>query len=188
MHMTSGTLTANLGDEPLTADEEAYLAGLEAYDAEDQGYSGIMCTRPDTIAAALLDSPAGLLAWIADKYRDWSDCGGELESRWDMDTLLTVATLYWVTGSIGSSFRIYYDYAHNEPRPDVTVPAAITLSHEPLMANFPKGLVERTMTDLRHWSTPDQGGHFMAHEEPQQVIEELRTFFRPLRSLVQASR
>jgi hypothetical protein len=118
----------------------------------DQGYSENMCTRPDTIAAALMDSPAGLVAWIIDKHRDWSDCGGDLEIRWDKDTLLTVATLY------------------------------CTLSSEPAYAMYPKSLAERVFTDLRHWNAPRRGGHFMAHEEPEQVAKELRAFFRPLRA------
>ncbi|GAA1681428.1 epoxide hydrolase [Fodinicola feengrottensis] len=182
VHMTSGTLTASLGEQPLTAQEQAYLDSLATYDVQDQGYSEMMCTRPDTVAAALMDSPAGLLAWIADKYRDWSDCGGDLETCWDKDTLLTVATLYWATNCIGSSFRTYYDYSENKPRPDITVPSAVTLSHEPAMAGFPRSLVERTLLDLRHWSTPERGGHFMAHEQPRQVVRELRTFFGPLRT------
>ncbi|MGW2229464.1 epoxide hydrolase family protein [Streptomyces formicae] len=183
VHITSAVVSADFEAAPPTAEERAYLDHLDAYDAEDQGYSEIMCTRPDTIAAALRDSPAGLLAWISDKYRDWSDCGGDLEARWDRDTLLTVATLYWATGSIGSSFRQYYDYVrHNRPVPPVTVPGAVTLSHEPAFAHYPKSLAERVLTDLRHWSTPRNGGHFMAHEEPEQVARELRAFFRPLRS------
>jgi epoxide hydrolase-like protein len=119
---------------------------------------------------------------IIDKYRDWSDCGGDLESRWDKDTIATVATLYWATGTIGSSFRQYYNYDLNQPTPAITVPAAITLSNEPGHAGYVRSLAERRCTDLRHWSTPGRGGHFMAHEEPEQVAGELRTFFRPLRS------
>jgi pimeloyl-ACP methyl ester carboxylesterase len=148
----------------------------------DQGYSEIMCTRPDTIAAALMDSPAGLAAWIIDKYRDWSDCGGDVEVRWDKDTLLTVATLYWATGTIGSSFRQYYNYPLNEPVPLITVPAAVTLSGEPAYAMYPRSLAERVFADLRHCNAPHRGGHFMAHEEPEQVASELRAFFRPLRA------
>jgi hypothetical protein len=129
-----------------------------------------------------MDSPAGLAAWIIDKYRDWSDCRGDVEIRWDKDTLLTVATLYWATGSIGSSFRQYYNYSLNEPVPQVTVPAAVTLSGEPAYAMYPRSLVERVFTDLRHWNAPHRGGHFMAHEEPEQVASELRAFFRPLRA------
>ncbi len=181
VHITSAVVTTDFRNQPPTAAERAYLYARDVYDAGDQGYSEIMCTRPDTIAAALIDSPAGLAAWIIDKYREWSDCRGDLESRWDKDTLLTVATLYWATATIGSSFRQYYNYALNEPVPPITVPAAVTLSNEPAYATYPRSLAERVFADLRHWSTPDRGGHFMAHEEPGQVASELRAFFRPLR-------
>jgi pimeloyl-ACP methyl ester carboxylesterase len=181
VHITSAVVTTDFTDQPPTAAEQAYLDARDAYDAGDQGYSEIMCTRPDTVAAALADSPAGLVAWIIDKYRDWSDCRGDLETRWDKDTLLTVATLYWATATIGSSFRQYYNYPLNEPVPQITVPAAVTLSHEPAYATYPRSLAERVFADLRHWSRPDRGGHFMAHEEPGQVASELRAFFGPLR-------
>jgi pimeloyl-ACP methyl ester carboxylesterase len=181
IHVTSAIVGDNFAERPPTVQEQAYLDARSDYDVNDQGYSEIMCTRPDTIAAALADSPAGLAAWVIDKYRDWSDCAGDLESRWDKDTLLIVATLYWATGSIGTSFRQYYNYPLNEPVPDITVPAAITLSNEPAYANYVRSLAERRCTDLRHWSTPQRGGHFMAYEEPEQVAAELRSFFRPLR-------
>lgn len=180
IHLTSAVITSDFSRDPATAEEQAFLDRLAAYDEQDQGYSEIMWTRPDTLAAALMDSPAGLLAWIIDKYRDWSDCDGDLERRWDKDTILTVATLYWATGSIGSSFRQYYDYPHNRPVTSITVPAAITLSNEPALAGLPRSLSERVCSDLRHWSTPGRGGHFMAHEEPEQVAEEIRTFFGSL--------
>jgi pimeloyl-ACP methyl ester carboxylesterase len=181
VHITSAVVTSDFSDQPPTAAEQAYLDARDAYDVNDQGYSEIMCTRPDTVAAALIDSPAGLVAWIIDKYRDWSDCGGDLETRWDKDTLLTVATLYWATATIGSSFRQYYNYPLNEPVPLITVPAAVTLSSEPAYATYPRSLAERVFGDLRHWNTPGRGGHFMAHEEPEQVASELRAFFGPLR-------
>jgi pimeloyl-ACP methyl ester carboxylesterase len=161
VHITSAVVTSDFSEQPPTPAEQAYLDARGAYDAGDQGYSEIMCTRPDTIAAALTDSPAGLVAWIVDKYRDWSDCQGDLETRWDKDTLLTVATLYWATATIGSSFSQYYN--------------------EPAYATYPRSLAERAFADLRHWRTPGRGGHFMAHEEPEQVATELRAFFAPLR-------
>jgi pimeloyl-ACP methyl ester carboxylesterase len=182
VHITSAVVTSDFSSQPATAAEQAFLDDRDAYDVNDQGYSEIMCTRPDTLAAALIDSPAGLVAWIIDKYRDWSDCGGDLETRWDKDTVLTVATLYWATGSIGSSFRQYYDYHLNKPVPPITVPGAVTLSSEPAYVTYPRSLAERAFTDLRHWSTPGRGGHFMAHEEPEQVASELRAFFGPLRA------
>lgn len=182
VHITSAVVTSDFSQHPPTPAEESYLDARAAYDVNDQGYSEIMCTRPDTVAAALTDSPAGMLAWIIDKYRDWSDCAGDLETRWDKDTLLTVATLYWATGTIGSSFRQYYNYPLNDPVPLITVPAAVTLSGEPGYASYPRSLAERVFTDLRHWNAPHRGGHFMAHEEPTQVADELRMFFRPLRS------
>jgi pimeloyl-ACP methyl ester carboxylesterase len=181
VHVTSAVITTDFQKGPPTAEEQSFLDALDAYGVNDQGYGAIMSTRPDTIAAALLDSPAGLAAWIIDKYRDWSDCGGDLETRWDKDTLLTVATLFWATGTIGSSFRQYYDYPLNKPLPTITVPAAVTLTNEPAYANYPKSLAGRLFSDLRHWRTPERGGHFMAHEEPEQVAGELRTFFRSLR-------
>jgi len=181
VHITSAVTSTDFGDQPPTEEETAYLKARAAYDISDQGYSEIMSTRPDTIAAALADSPAGLAAWIVDKYRAWSDCGGDIAARWDMDTILTVTTLYWATATIGSSFRQYYDYELNQPVPRITVPAAVTLSSEPAYAGYPRSFSERLCTDLRQWHAPGRGGHFMAHEEPEQVAAELRTFFRPLR-------
>jgi len=180
IHMIHPPFPASLDDAPLSDAEQAFLEAEEAYDQTDGGYSSIMVTRPDTVAAALVDSPAGLAAWIIDKYRDWSDCHGDLESRFTRDTLLTVATLYWVTASIGSSFRQYFDHHHNEPRPLITVPAGFTLSAEPVMANLPRSIPERACADIRHWSEPGRGGHFMPAEEPDLLAGELRHFFDSL--------
>lgn len=173
---------ASLDGQPLSAQERAFIEADEEYDKHDAGYSWMQKTRPDTIAAALVDSPAGLAAWIADKFRDWSDCHGDLESVIDRDTLLTVITLYWATGTIGSSFRSYYDYPHNGSRPVITVPVGVSKSAEPGMRSLPRSLAERACTDLRHWSEPDKGGHFMPLEQPEQLADELRAFFRPLRT------
>jgi pimeloyl-ACP methyl ester carboxylesterase len=165
----------------LSEREQAFLDAVDAYDKADGGYSEIMCTRPDTIAAALQDSPAGLAAWIVDKYRAWSDCGGDLESRFDRDDILTVLTLYWATGTIGSSFRQYYDWEHTPARPVVTVPTGVTVSAEPVLRDYPRELAERGFSDIRHWRGPTAGGHFLPMEEPELLAGDLRTFFRPLR-------
>jgi pimeloyl-ACP methyl ester carboxylesterase len=180
IHLIHPPFPAGFDDPPPSPAEQAFLDAEEAYDATDGGYSAIMGTRPDTIAAALVDSPAGLAAWLVDKYRDWSDCHGDLESRFDRDTLLTVITLYWATGAVGSSFRQYVDWPHNTPRPAITVPAAVTLSTEPVMAGFPREIAERSCTDIRHWNEPGRGGHFMPLEEPDLLAAELTAFFRSL--------
>ncbi|MHA4946907.1 epoxide hydrolase family protein [Micromonospora sp. SD19] len=180
IHMIHPPFPASFDARPLSAAEQAYLDAEAAYDETDGGYSAIMGTRPDTLAAALADSPAGLAAWIVDKYRDWSDNHGDLANSIDRDTLLTIITLYWVTGTIGSSFRQYADFGHNTPRPDITVPAALTVSTEPALANFPRSIAERACIDIRHWSEPGRGGHFMPLEEPDLLAGEMRKFFTSL--------
>lgn len=162
---------------PTSGEEEAFLAWGVEYDRADGGYSEIMLTRPDTIAAALVDSPTGLLAWIVDKYRDWSDCQGDLSRRFDPDDLLEVASLYWFTGSIATSFRQYYDWYRSRPRPTITAPVGVTLSTEPSMRGFPRSLAERACSDLRFWHEPGKGGHFLAIEEPDIVARDIREFF-----------
>jgi pimeloyl-ACP methyl ester carboxylesterase len=171
--------TPGSDDRPFTPAEQAYLDFRKVDDEVDGGYSAMQATRPDTIAAALADSPAGLAAWILDKWRAWSDCHRDLESRFKRDDLLTLVSLYWLTGSIGSSFRTYFDYPANPPRPMITAPAGVTLGIED--KDYPRELAERSYTDIRHWRDATAGGHFMPLEEPELLATELRTFFRPLR-------
>ncbi|MFF2272998.1 epoxide hydrolase family protein [Agromyces sp. NPDC058136] len=178
VHMIHGPFPADFDASPITPEEQAFLDADEERDETDSGYSDIMGTRPDTIAAALIDSPVGLAAWIVDKLRAWSDCGGDLESRFDLDALCELLTLYWVTESIGTSFRQYFDYPENPPRPTITVPVAVTLSSEPPFEFFPRSIAERAASDLRQYSAPGRGGHFLAFEEPALVAEELVAFMR----------
>ena len=177
VHLIHPPFPGSFDSPEVTPAEQAFLDADEAYDETDGGYSAIMGTRPDTIAAALTDSPVGLAAWIIDKLRDWSDNHGDLESRFDRDTLLTMITLYWTSGSIGSSFRQYVDWEHNRQRPDITVPTAVTLSSEPVFTGFPREIAERACSDIRHWSEPGAGGHFMPLEEPELLTREMRQFF-----------
>lgn len=165
-------------DAPANDEERRYLDSVDDYDHADGGYSEIMGTRPDTIAAALIDSPAGLLAWIVDKWHDWVD--GRLTDLIDRDTLLTLATLYWVTESIGTSFRQYFDYEQNPPRPTITAPLGIYLSNEPVMAGFPRSLAERAATDIREFTTAPVGGHFLGLEQPEATAHAVRAFFSRL--------
>ncbi len=131
-----------------------------------------------TIHPKLPDSPSGLAAWIVEKYRAWSDCHGDIESRYSKDLLLTILTLYWATGCIGTSFRTYYDYPHNTTAPLIHVPVAVTASTEDY--DYPRELAERSYTDIRQWRDADKGGHFMPLEEPDLLARQLRAFFHPL--------
>ncbi|RZS68379.1 pimeloyl-ACP methyl ester carboxylesterase [Agromyces ramosus] len=178
LHVIHGPFPADFDASPITPEEQAFLDADEARDETDSGYSWIMGTRPDTIAAALADSPAGLAAWIIDKYRAWSDCHGDLESRFDRDTLCTILTLYWVTESIGTSFRQYLDWPRNAERPTINVPVAVTQTCEPPFDLFPRSIAERAASDLRRYSAPGRGGHFLAFEEPQLIADELGAFMR----------
>ena len=179
IHTIHPKVAAATPDRPFSPDELAYLQQREREDEQDGGYSHMQVTRPDTLAAALLDSPSGLAAWIVEKFRAWSDCGGDVERRFSKNTLLTNVMLYWATGCIGTSFRSYHDYHHNPARPLVTVPTGVTLSTED--DAYPRELADRSYTDIQYWNRPGRGGHFFALEEPELIATDLRTFFRPLR-------
>ncbi len=145
-------------------------------------------TRPLTVAFGLGDSPAGLAAWIVDLFRSFSDCGGEIESRFTRERLLTNLTIYWVSAGIGPAMRGYYDFAHFETPPPpgtrVRVPSGFAVfadSYRPGSARPPRELAEHFFERITRWSRMPRGGHFAALEEPQLLAEELREFFRPLR-------
>lgn len=163
----------------LSAHETAFLSWLAARWEGGTAYSDIQATRPDTLAAALVDSPAGLAAWLVEKFRAWSDSDGDLESRFAKQDLLTTIMLYWVTGTIGTSFRHYRDSRSAAELPVVTVPAGITITLAD--AGMPRELAERTYRDIRFWNELSRGGHFAAKEEPVLVADDLRAFFRALR-------
>jgi len=169
---------------PLSEAERRYLEADGGWEAEHGGYAHLQGTRPRTLAFGLTDSPAGLAAYLVEKFRAWSDCGGDVLSRFDRDDLLAMVTLYWVTGTIGSSFLPYYDGRHRrEPaaRLKVDVPVAVALWHEPNLAAPPRELAERAMNVTR-WTQMPRGGHFAAAEEPELLAEDIRAFFRPLRA------
>jgi microsomal epoxide hydrolase len=147
---------------------------------EHWGYGGIQGTRPQTIGYALNDSPVGLAAWIVDKFRVWSDCEGDLEKSFTKDELLTNITIYWVTESITSSMRIYWEARHGErgSRARVTVPTAVALFPKEISLP-PRQWVEREY-NVTQWTVMPRGGHFAALEEPELFVEDLRRFARSL--------
>jgi microsomal epoxide hydrolase len=171
-----------LGDP--TPEERRYLDELAHWLREETGYQWIQGTRPQTLAFALTDSPAGLAAWIAEKFRAWSDCGGDLEAVFGRDRLLANIALYWFTGAIGSSFWPYYARLHGPwPIPDdapIGVPTGYCEFPREILRP-PRSLAERSFGDIRRWSVMPKGGHFAALEQPDALAEEVRALFRPLR-------
>jgi len=165
----------------VTAEESAYLESVQKWVADEGGYQHEQQTRPLTLAPALSDSPAGLLAWIVEKYRAWSDCGGDLSTRFTDDFLLTQASLYWFTNSISTSFRPYWEYAAGlTTRVErVDVPTAVAVFPHDL-TRPPRSWAERTYNVTR-FTTMERGGHFAPHEEPRALAADLTEFFRPLR-------
>ena len=151
---------------------------------EEAGYQAIQGTRPQTLAYALTDSPAGLAAWIIEKFRAWSDCEGDVEKRFSKDRLLTNIMIYWVSGCIGSSMRLYYENRHQPwllgPGERITVPTAYAAFPKEL-TRPPRSWVERAV-NLQRYTPMPRGGHFAAMEEPALLVEDIRAFFRPLRA------
>ena len=166
-------------------EERRYLDELSLFLKEETGYQWIQGTRPQTLAFALTDSPAGLAAWIVEKFRAWSDCGGNPESVFTKDQMLANIGLYWFTGAIGSSFWPYYARMHGPwPIPDgVTVPTGYAEFPREIL-HPPRSLAERTFNDIRRWTVMPRGGHFAAMEQPDALAHELREFFRPLRASI----
>src|SRR5262249_13334529 len=140
---------------------------------------------PQTLGYGLNDSPVGLCSWILERRRSWSDSGGDVETRFSKDDLITTAMLYWLTESIGSSMRFYWEAQHYawQPEPDrspvVEAPTAITLWPQELML-MPTPLME-SFYNLQRLEQMPSGGHFHPMEEPELLVEDLRAFFRGLR-------
>jgi len=165
----------------VTQEEQAYLDAVAAWFAEEGAYEHQQMTRPVTLSYGLSDSPAGLLGWILEKYRAWSDCAGELSSRFSDDFLLTQASLYWFTNTISTSFRPYYEFHRHFTQPvrRVTVPTAVAVFPADL-SQPPRSWAERTHNVTRY-TRMSRGGHFAAHEEPELLGEDLTEFFRAFR-------
>jgi microsomal epoxide hydrolase len=171
------------GDAPLSGADKADLAAMARFQAEESGYALQQGTRPHTLGAALNDSPAGLLAWIVEKFRAWSDCAGDPLSTFGRDPLLTNVMLYWVTGTITSSMRLYWESRRGgmwDQKPEVVrVPTGVA-RYPKEVVRFPRAWVERQY-NVTHWADLPRGGHFAAMEQPELFVEDVRCFFRSLR-------
>ncbi|MEI5103750.1 epoxide hydrolase [Streptomyces sp. PmtG] len=156
---------------------------LQAWARDRQGYADIQSTRPQTLAYGLTDSPVGQLAWITEKFKEWTDCDERPEEAVDRDRMLTNVMLYWLTGTAGSSARLYYERAHADywgaPPEHSTTPTALAV--------FPRDnflplrhIADRTNT-ITQWTEYDRGGHFAAMEQPELLVGDIRKFFAGLR-------
>jgi len=181
MHLTDvGYPTADRPD--FSAAERRYLDAVRDWSAREGAYMMLQSTKPQTLAYGLTDSPVGLAAWIVEKFRAWSDCAGDVERRFSKDELLTTIMIYWVTETINSSVRLYYEnrgIPPLAPEQRINVPAGVAIFPKDL-ALPPREWAERSLR-VERWTEMPRGGHFAAMEEPALLVEDLRAFFRPLR-------
>jgi len=172
-------------------DEQKYLDAIANFAQTQGAYALVQGSQPQVAALALCDSPVGLAGWIVEKFRRWSDCDGEIERKFTKDELLANVMLYWVTGTINSAFLPYYDVAQagamtwiaqkiKEWKGTSDVPAAFAMFPKDLSAP-PREWAERFF-NVQRWTQMPRGGHFAALEEPDMLAEDIRAFFRPLRS------
>jgi len=184
VHLTNFELLPTGPDfqPPLAHDERAYVDASERWWVREQGYKQIQRTKPQTLSFGLADSPVGLAAWILEKWRSWTDSNGLVEERFGGEFLFTLLTLYWVTGSMTTAVRDYYDNTWFPSLPDtehrIETPTAFAVfSHyfggEP---DPPREFVER-LYNVTRWTEMPRGGHFAAIEEPQLVADDLASFF-----------
>lgn len=173
--------------QPWTPDEQKWVESADTWWNDEGAYANQHQTKPQTLGYGLADSPAGMAGWIVEKYRSWSDSGGDVLARIGLERLLATLTVYWATGTITSSIRMYYEARHRAvplvAGEHITFPAGFALFANEFvpLPNPPRDLVERYFRVAR-WSELARGGHFPAIEEPQLLAEELRAFFRPLRT------
>jgi microsomal epoxide hydrolase len=166
-------------------DEARFNARIAYFLKEEAGYQQIQGTKPQTLAFGLTDSPAGLAAWIIEKFRTWSDNDGVPDSAISRDRMLANISLYWFTAAIGSSFWPYYGRLHAglpiSPEHPVTVPTGYAAFPKEIIVP-PRSIADKTYTNIRRWTEMDKGGHFAAMEQPAALAADIRDYFRPLRA------
>ena len=185
LHLTDpGFFSLDTGIPDLSENERKYLAAIQELWMQEGAYAMLHSTKPQTLAYGLNDSPAGLAAWIVEKFRSWSDCGGDIERRFSKDELLTNIMIYWTTETIGSSVRLYYENLHALPldflKERIEIPVGMAVFPKDFVPP-PREWVERRL-NVERWTGMPRGGHFTAMEEPELLAEDIREFFRPLRA------
>ena len=167
----------------LTAEEQADLVQMGNFQRQEAAYANEQGTKPQTLGAALNDSPAGLLAWIVEKFRTWSDCDGHPENCFSKDQLITNVMLYWVTQTSTSSARLYWETNQSgvlkEKLPFIGVPTGVARYPKEVL-RWPRSWVEQQY-NVTHWAVMPRGGHFAAMEQPELFGNDLQEFFRTVR-------
>jgi pimeloyl-ACP methyl ester carboxylesterase len=175
---------------PMSENEQGYAQSAMAWLRREGHHIAIQSAAPDVLSVGLTDSPAGLATYLVEKYRRWSDSGGDVERRFSKDELCDFLTMFWVTGTIGPSMRLYWAERHGRWRlsagESISVPSAIgvfpgdseggTESNTLATLNPPREWSERVLSDLRRWTVLPSGGHFGAWEEPEAYVEDLLAF------------
>jgi microsomal epoxide hydrolase len=157
------------------------LRARQAFFENERGYFLVQSTKPQTVAYGLNDSPAGLAAWIVEKFRSWCDCEGDVERKFTKDQLLTNITIYWATETVASAARIYYENQRAAAAQGgrVAVPMGCAVFPKELVLP-PRRWVE-ARDNITRWTEMPRGGHFAAMEEPELLVDDVRAFFRSLR-------
>lgn len=194
-YMFPPSLQARLSDDDESGEGSERSVRAARWVIDELAYTRIQGTKPQSLAYGLTDSPTGLAAWITEKWHGWSDCGTDVESRFSKDDLLTNIAIYWFTGTINSSIRLYYesdrDMVRLEEGQKVIPPAGFALesvvgtrprdpSDTPRMVAPSRAVLEKVF-DVHRFTLMPSGGHFMALEEPEALAREIREFFRPFR-------
>lgn len=175
LNMVGGSPPENASSQTLSRDEQAWVADFKRFQTELSGYFAIQSTKPATPAYALNDSPAGLAAWIGEKFYYWTDRRDNDQLTIPLDKLIGNIALYWFTGTIGSSMRLYYEYVRAPAEEKfVTVPTGGAIFPKELV-KLPKPWAEKRY-NLVHWSVFDRGGHFAAMEAPDLFMGDIRKF------------
>jgi epoxide hydrolase len=166
--------------EGLSDRDQERLKLFKRWQDEFSGYAILQSTRPQTLAYALTDSPAGQLAWIVERFKDWTDPAAELpEDAVDRDRILTNVTIYWLTATAGPAAQLYFEDAAGwgQTQKPSGVPTGVAV--------FPMDISIRRLAErehnITHWTEHDRGGHFAAMETPDLLTSDIRTFFKPLR-------
>lgn len=164
-----------------TEQENLALAARKRHATQGTGYSSQQSTKPQTLGYGLVDSPAGQAAWIFEKFREWTDCGGNPRNALTYDEILDNIMLYWLPGAAASAARLYWESLASSLR-SAPVHIKLACSVFPYEISRPsRRWAERDMTNIIYWNEPEKGGHFAAFEQPDIFVDEIRNGFRSVR-------